>query len=389
MLISHESAMRIVTEMSSILKHDVNMMDEKGLIIASTDPHRIGTVHGGALALLESGGEELVIAGENEYPGAKPGINLPVVFEGATVGVIGITGRKEEIQQYSRIIKKMTEILLLESWGERQKQIRAAQWSHFMEQWLFSPSEVIDETFVERGMQLGIDIRQPRLVFIAALAGGRNDSGAGPEVLERVETAIHSLVRGESGGFYYKLPFKYVCFVPSGSPEKFRSLLQKAVKIVSAFGVRLFIGADAETDSPQFVRQAYDHADKALRTALQSGTPVVFYDDVDFELLISQIPLEARRSFIGRLFRSCTEAEQGEIVSFLRVYFSRGGSLQAAADALFLHKNTVQYKLRKITKLTRFDPRDPKNAAVFQAAIAIYTALSGHSASEVLQLRAQ
>ena len=183
MLISHESAMRIVTEMSSILKHDVNMMDEKGLIIASTDPHRIGTVHGGALALLESGGEELVIAGENEYPGAKPGINLPVVFEGATVGVIGITGRKEEIQQYSRIIKKMTEILLLESWGERQKQIRAAQWSHFMEQWLFSPSEVIDETFVERGMQLGIDIRQPRLVFIAALAGGRNDSGAGPEVV--------------------------------------------------------------------------------------------------------------------------------------------------------------------------------------------------------------
>ena len=53
MLISHESAMRIVTEVSSVIHHDVNMMDEQGMIIASTDPARLGTFHGGALRLLK------------------------------------------------------------------------------------------------------------------------------------------------------------------------------------------------------------------------------------------------------------------------------------------------------------------------------------------------
>lgn len=43
MNISHDSAMRIVTEMSSVIGHDVNMMDDCGVIIASTDPERLGT----------------------------------------------------------------------------------------------------------------------------------------------------------------------------------------------------------------------------------------------------------------------------------------------------------------------------------------------------------
>ena len=54
MLISQASAMRIVMEVSSVIHHDVNMMDERGVIIASTNPARTGTVHGGALKILHS-----------------------------------------------------------------------------------------------------------------------------------------------------------------------------------------------------------------------------------------------------------------------------------------------------------------------------------------------
>ena len=161
MNISHDSAMRIVTEMSSIIGHDVNMMDERGVIIASTDPERLGAFHGGARELLRQGLGELVVTCDGEYPGARQGINLPVCFEGATAGVIGITGRGEEVQQYSQIIKKMTEILLLDSWGERQKQLRAAMWSQFMEEWLFSAEELIDqEMSTERYIDIPEEVQE-------------------------------------------------------------------------------------------------------------------------------------------------------------------------------------------------------------------------------------
>ena len=38
MEISRSTAMRIVTELSEIISQKVNLMDEKGMIIASTDP---------------------------------------------------------------------------------------------------------------------------------------------------------------------------------------------------------------------------------------------------------------------------------------------------------------------------------------------------------------
>lgn len=173
MLISHESAMRIVTEVSSIIDHDVNMMDEQGLIIASTDPARLGTVHGGARRLLKEGLDELIVENEDEYEGARPGVNLPLLFEGETVGVIGLTGRTNEVRQFGRIIKKMTEILLLDSWAERQKQLKAAMWNQFIEEWLFSSASQVDDAFAERGLQLGIDIREPRIVFVVRSRGDR------------------------------------------------------------------------------------------------------------------------------------------------------------------------------------------------------------------------
>jgi carbohydrate diacid regulator len=48
MLLSAQSAQQIAYEISSIVKQHVNIMDENGYIIASTDPKRIGDFHAGA-----------------------------------------------------------------------------------------------------------------------------------------------------------------------------------------------------------------------------------------------------------------------------------------------------------------------------------------------------
>ena len=39
--------------------------------------------------------DELVICEEEQYTGAKNGINLPIIIEDEIVGVVGITGEKE------------------------------------------------------------------------------------------------------------------------------------------------------------------------------------------------------------------------------------------------------------------------------------------------------
>lgn len=55
MNISRQNAMHIVTNISNIINQHVNMMDEHGMIIASTDSGRIGTFHGAIRQVLRLG----------------------------------------------------------------------------------------------------------------------------------------------------------------------------------------------------------------------------------------------------------------------------------------------------------------------------------------------
>ena len=98
-------------------------MDETGCIIASSDISRIGTYHSGAQRVISQRLEELVISEEDRYAGAKNGINLPIIIENEIIGVVGITGEKEEVQILGKIIQKMTKILIMESYQNNQKKI--------------------------------------------------------------------------------------------------------------------------------------------------------------------------------------------------------------------------------------------------------------------------
>ena len=90
MKISVEIARTIVREISNTIHQNVNLMDESGRIIASTNPARTGTCHVGAQKIISEQLEYLTINTDGEYEGAKLGINMLLYFGGEIVGVLGI-----------------------------------------------------------------------------------------------------------------------------------------------------------------------------------------------------------------------------------------------------------------------------------------------------------
>lgn len=48
------------------------------------------------------------------------------------------------------------------------------------------------------------------------------------------------------------------------------------------------------------------------------------------------------------------------LIRTLRAYFAPGESTSEAAERLFLHRNSVPYRLDRISELTRLDWRDPQ-----------------------------
>ena len=111
MEIAADLAQSIVISMKEIINQELNFINIDGIILASTDKSRIGEHHAGAKRVIETK-TDLMVEYDGQYEGTKKGINIPIYSDQHLVGVIGITGNKDEVEKYGKIIKTMTEILV-------------------------------------------------------------------------------------------------------------------------------------------------------------------------------------------------------------------------------------------------------------------------------------
>ena len=192
MLLSSYTADQIVSQLSKVMEPHINIMDTEGVIISSTNPERVGTTHGGAVKILTEKLSELMIEKDDEYPGARNGINLPIEFNNEMIGVIGLTGKSEEVYRFGQIIKKMTEVLLLDIYVRQQKQIEQKARDRFLEEWIFGKYDLNHPVeFKQRAKMLGIDIESSKRVLVLALEKNQEH-----HISDQVQSDISSRIRG-------------------------------------------------------------------------------------------------------------------------------------------------------------------------------------------------
>jgi len=79
---------------------------------------------------------------------------------------------------------------------------------------------------------------------------------------------------------------------------------------------------------------------------------------------------DAVDALVQRIYTPLAEAGPA-LVDTLSRYLAEGHSLEATARALYVHANTVRYRLRRISDATGWDPFAPRDALVLQAALIV------------------
>jgi len=79
---------------------------------------------------------------------------------------------------------------------------------------------------------------------------------------------------------------------------------------------------------------------------------------------------DAHAQLLTRVVEPLTGAG-GELTRTLTVYLEGGGALEACARALFVHPNTVRYRLRRVSEVTGYNPADPRDALALRLALII------------------
>jgi DNA-binding PucR family transcriptional regulator len=78
----------------------------------------------------------------------------------------------------------------------------------------------------------------------------------------------------------------------------------------------------------------------------------------------------AKAQLITSVVQPLTSAG-GELGRTLASYLDGGGALESCARALFVHPNTVRYRLRRVSDVTGLDPTDPRHALVLRIALIV------------------
>lgn len=375
MKISTASAQQIVEEIGDLVKQNINLMDHTGHIIASNDPARIGNFHPGAYEVISRHIDELYITAEREQTDClvRQGINLPIEVDGQVECVIGITGLYEEVIQYGQIVKKMAEILIRERIMLDAQRLDQRIRTRFLEDWIIGDGLANPQNLAERGYALGIDISIPRRCVVVSPRKPELYTASldGQVFLEQIESTITSHL--PAGCMVLRNTGRQILILPKRSTReltKFCHTLTEAVH--KRLDVQLVCGIDGTGAD---LHTAYLQANRAWRYANHPLRSMAQYESLRAELILDHVSKDRKLDYLRRVFPNCDNAQIREFILLLDAWFAAEGSLSTVAETMFIHKNTIQYRLKRLAEMTGLDVRKPSQAPALYLAMQFFMEL--------------
>jgi len=120
------------------------------------------------------------------------------------------------------------------------------------------------------------------------------------------------------------------------------------------------------------------HSFKEAQVALEVGKvfdkekTIVSYDNLGIARLIYQLPTTLCGMFLREVFkRGSIESLDAETLFTIQKFFENNLNVSETSRKLFVHRNTLVYRLEKIKKLTGLDLREFDDAIVFKVALMV------------------
>ncbi|WP_394019487.1 CdaR family transcriptional regulator [Anaerococcus cruorum] len=347
MIINYGIAKSIVTEINTIINEDINFIDKNGIIIYSTDKERISTFHEAGFICVKDN-IEIIVKNPNVYQGTRPGINMPVIFKNEVIGAIGVTGTGNHIVKYSSIIKKMTEILIKENYNQTIETRYREGIKYYIEGLIHGNS--IDKEF---------DFSD-KFEDLMTLAVGQNyKSHISIEYTEGIYDILNKYLYSKD--CIYAVFFnEIVIYSFNMDLENFYRQLEMIINDINSLtGYSIKFGISESFRDIELSKYKYKEACIALNWGklLQSSNNFYEYNNFDLEILLTSVDKESLNKYRNRVLSNIDESDFEIYKNLISTYVNNNGSIEKCSKDLFVHKNTVQYRLNKLASITNYNPR--------------------------------
>jgi len=352
-MLTGEYSQELIKRVSGITKNPIAILDLSGSILAQTENFKYSANH-------------------IDIKNSKKTISLSV--EGERVGYIFMDTKPQIVEEEGDILKSMVELILhqkiiLENITQEDRKINKFIYD------LFHREEYDENEAISEAKVYGFDIKKPRAVLLVDLSGDVRKTLFSESLSCNEKDSFWAKIKrsliSQTESFYTRNKDNIITYIGSsrfvimkdlGQEEEIKQNFKHLLKTLNSFQQILSnefrgdvtIGVGKYYSGVRGLKESFEEALVAMNFGEKVWGQGRVYNFDSFGVVAPLINSGRGLDFPKNVFEGFSNEE---LKNTLNVFFDNDMSLTQTSKKLKIHRNTLVYRLDKITESLKLDPR--------------------------------
>ena len=350
-MISSQTIQTSIDELKAITKVDLSVYDPTGMVVASTTSQ--DDIAGELISGFASSPADSQVIGQHHL--------LKILDEGELLYILVAKGMSDDVYMVGKIAVCQLQNLAI-AYKERFDR------NNFSQNLLLDNLLLVD--IYNRAKKLHIEVAVPRAVFLVETHLEKD--GIVTELLK-------GMFSSQAGDYITAVDESSVILIKALEPNTtHENLMDIANTIVGMMNTEAMMNVRVSfgTIVPELkdVSKSYKEAKMALDVGkiFYAERNVAAYSTLGIGRLIYQLPVNLCKIFIDEIFGENVPNDlDEETLTTINKFFENNLNVSETSRQLFVHRNTLVYRIEKIQKSTGLDLRNFDDALTFKIALMV------------------
>ncbi len=352
MVVSNRLFQGIVNQMHDVINRTLGVIDDTGSVVACSEVSRVGELHKGELA--------------------EAFANAPVyVADGYTYRAFGSQAEPEYVafvEGTDEQAAKYAELISISLGGIKHYYDEKYDRGNFIKNVILD--NILPGDIYLKSRELRFSNETTHVVLLIRVVQHSDIS---------VFSVVQNLFPDKSKDFVININENDIALVKEvASNVESKNLEKLANSILDTFATEFYtqtvIGIGTVVTGVKELAKSFKEAQVALEVGkvFDKERKVVSYENLGIARLVYQLPTTLCDMFLREVFqRGSIESLDQETLFTIQRFFENNLNVSETSRKLFVHRNTLVYRLEKIKKLTGLDLREFDDAIVFKVALMV------------------
>ena len=346
-MISNQILQSTKDALKNIIRPELSVAEREGKIVATTEESMVNTVIESADIFIQSPAENQLVQGYQYFK---------VFDNGSPEYIVMIKGEDEEAYRIGKITAFQIQNLLV-AYKER------FDGDNFIKNLLLDNLLLVD--IYSRAKKLRIENNVPRVVFLIETEIDKEFN---------VVEIVRSIFPTKQKDFVTAVDEKSIILVKELKEKDRKEEIDQISKLIydtlSAEAMTsVYVAIGTVVNDLKNVSASYKEAKMALEVGkiFEENKKIVNYEQLGIGRLIYQLPAPLCKMFINEVLHGLSMDQfDEETLTTVNKFFENNLNVSETSRQLYIHRNTLVYRLDKLQKMTGLDLRNFDDAIIFK-----------------------